>query len=101
MGEGRSLGDNRLQLKNTIKYNVCYVVKFMKFRRTCLCKKGFALSHYKSKYVILCVKGMGPNSNAVFPKTLLQKRCFGNASENAFSWAVVVRFIEFLYNSNI
>ena len=37
-----------------------------------------------------------------FAKTLhLQKRCFGNASENAFSWAVVARFIECLYNSNI
>ena len=46
-------------------------------------------------------KGTGPNSNAVFAKTLLQKRCFGNTSENAFSWAVVVLFIECLYNSNI
>ena len=46
-------------------------------------------------------KGTGPNSNAVFAKTLLQKRCFGNARENGFSWAVVARFIECLYNSNI
>ena len=51
------------------------------------------------------IKGTGPNSNAVFAKTLcknaLQKCCFGNSSENPFFWAVVARFIECLYNSNI